>query len=113
VWAGAFAGTSVAYLALANAEAVADGGGLSAAPWLHTYALPVFAVLAVLVAAAWRLFGWVHEVEQYAHRAIARVRRILTAPVPFRAHHPRAGDVLAPRRRFGLSFECRPPPQPA
>jgi len=110
VWLGAFVSTSVVYLALASADRMADGAGLSLAPWLHTYALPVFAALAVLVAAVWRVTSWVHEVEQYAFSAIARVRRILTAALRFRAHYPREGDILAPRRRFGLSFECRPPP---
>jgi hypothetical protein len=110
VWLGAFAATSIVYLALADVDALADGRWPTLAPWLHTYALPVFAALAVLVAAVWRVAGWLHEVERYATSAIARVRRILTASVRFRLHYPRAGDVLAPRRRFGLSFECRPPP---
>jgi hypothetical protein len=39
------------------------------------------------------------------------VRRILTAAAPPpRPRYARPGDDTAPRRRFGLAFESRPPP---
>jgi hypothetical protein len=83
------------------------------APWLHTYALPVFAVLAVALAALWRLTGWLDDVEDYAVRTMARVRRLLGAALRVGAPHPRPADDIRPRRRFGLAFESRPPPLPA
>jgi hypothetical protein len=85
------------------------------APWLHTYALPIFAGLAFVVALVWQFASWLYEVEEYAGRTIARVREILTAALTpsTRRAHSRAADDVAPRRRFGLSFESRPPPLPA
>jgi hypothetical protein len=115
VWFGAFAATSLLYLVHADADGIAAGGWPLFAPWLHTYSLPIFAVVAVLVALVWRFASWLYEVEEYGVRTIARVRRILTAvlaPSVGRVH-PHAADDAAPRRRFGLSFESRPPPLPA
>jgi len=112
IWLAAFSATSVIYLVHADAEEAAAGRWPLLAPWLHTYALPTFAVLAVDVAALWRVAGWLYEVEDYAASTIDRARRILSAafgalPVP----HPHAADNDgAPRRRFGLAFESRPPP---
>jgi hypothetical protein len=72
-------------------------------------------VLAVVVAALWRVAGWLYEVEDYAASTIDRARRILTAA--FRAialPHARVAETdVDPRRRFGLAFESRPPPLPA
>ena len=112
IWLAAFAATSVIYLVHADAEEAAEGRWPLLAPWLHTYALPTFAVLAVAVAALWRVAGWLYDVEDYAASTIDRARRILSAafgalPSP----HPHAADTdAAPRRRFGLAFESRPPP---
>jgi hypothetical protein len=111
VWVFAFAGTSIVYLLHMDIEGVADGRWPLLAPWLHTYALPVFAVLAVVVAAVWRFASWMYEVEDYAVRTLARCRRLLGATLRLPETHPRAADdCWAPRRRFGLAFECRPPP---
>jgi hypothetical protein len=104
VWLAAFLSTAVVYLVQTDAE-----GGPSLDAWLHSYSLPVFALLAVGVAFAWRFASWLHDVEDYVERTFARVRRILTAAIRFAAHHPAADDT-APRRRFGLAFESRPPP---
>jgi hypothetical protein len=113
VWLAAFAGTSLVYLVQGDAEGIAAGRWPLLAPWLHTYALPVFALLAVAIAFAWRIARWVDDVEDYAARTLARVRRILTGfGVPVAAHG-RPTDDAAPRRRFGLAFESRPPPLPA
>jgi hypothetical protein len=112
VWFAAFAATSLLYLVHADADGIAAGRWPLFAPWLHTYALPMFAGLAFVVALVWRFATWLYEVEDYAVRTIARVRRLLTAalsPSTLRAHS-RAADDAAPRRRFGLSFESRPPP---
>jgi hypothetical protein len=115
VWFAAFAATSVLYLVHADADGIAAGGWPLFAPWLHTYSLPIFAGLAFVVAFVWRFATWLYEVEEYAVRTIARVRRILTAALSpsTRRAHSRAADDAAPRRRFGLSFESRPPPLPA
>jgi hypothetical protein len=104
VWLAAFLSTAVVYLVQTDAE---SGPSLDA--WLHSYSLPVFALLAVGVAFAWRFASWLHDVEDYVERTFARVRRILTAAIRVAAHHPAADDT-APRRRFGLAFESRPPP---
>jgi hypothetical protein len=113
IWGAAFVATSCAYLVHADADSAAAGRWPLFNPWLHTYALPVFAVLAVLVALVFGLARWLHEIEDYAHRTLARARRILTLPSPVRPRRARPGDDTAPRRRFGLAFESRPPPLPA
>jgi hypothetical protein len=113
VWAAVFGATSLLYLVHADADGLAAGHWPLLQPWLHTYALPVFAVLAVLVAFAWRLAGWLYEVEDFAGRTLDRIRMALAAPVRLRRRHPRPADDTAPRRRFGLAFESRPPPLPA
>jgi hypothetical protein len=112
VWLMAFAATSIVYLVHADADEVAAGRWALFSPWLHTYALPIFAGLAFVVAVIWQFAGWLYEVEEYAVRTIARVQRILTAALTpsTRRAHSRAADDVAPRRRFGLSFESRPPP---
>jgi hypothetical protein len=114
IWLASFAGTSLVYLVHTDADGGAGRWPLLA-PWLHTYALPVFAVLALAIALVWRFASWLYEVEEYAVRTIARARRILDAALQAseRCAHSRAGDDTAPRRRFGLSFESRPPPLPA
>ena len=99
----------------ADTESAVAGRWPLLAPWLHTYALPVFALLAVLVALAWRLAGFLHEIEAFADRTLdacpprPRAGRARPATPARRA----ADDDAAPRRRFGLSFESRPPPLPA
>jgi hypothetical protein len=113
VWLAAFVATSVADLADANFESISAGGSFSFDPWLHTYALPSFALLAVVVAFAWRFASWLHDVEDFVDRTFARVRRILTAATRAASPAQRPSDDLAPRRRFGLAFEVRPPPLPA
>lgn len=111
VWAISFAATSLAYLVQTDGESASTGRWPLAAPWLHTYALPVFAALSVLVALVWSVARWVHAVEEYGVRVLARARRILRQALardPER--HARPADDRGPRRRFGLAFESRPPP---
>jgi hypothetical protein len=110
VWAASFCATSLVYLVHADTESAVAGRWPLLAPWLHTYALPVFAVLAVLVALAWRLAGFLHEIEAFADRTLERVRRVLAPVERVGQQHARAADDTGPRRRFGLSFESRPPP---
>jgi hypothetical protein len=115
VWLASFAATSLLYLLHTDADGIAAGRWPLFAPWLHTYSLPIFAGLAFVIALVWQFASWLYEVEEYAVRTIARVRRILTAALTpsTRCAHSRAADDAAPRRRFGLSFESRPPPLPA
>jgi hypothetical protein len=112
VWLASFAATSLLYLVHTDADGIVAGRWPLFAPWLHTYSLPIFAGLAFVVALVWRFASWLYEVEEYAVRTIARVHRILTAALTpsTRRAHSRAADDVAPRRRFGLSFESRPPP---
>lgn len=111
IWFGAFAATSLVYLVHIDIESSAVGRWPSLDPWLHTYSLPVFALIAVAVAFAWRFATWLDDVEDYIERTFERVRRILTHALRVSStNYHRPADDSAPRRRFGLSFESRPPP---
>jgi hypothetical protein len=113
IWLASFGATSLAYLVHTDVDSAAAGRWALFAPLLHTYALPVFAAVSVLVAVAWRFARWLHEVEDYAVRTLARVRRLLIAPLALPVRRIRVSNDSAPRRRFGLAFESRPPPLPA
>jgi hypothetical protein len=110
LWAGSFLAMSVWYLLQSDAGVVADGRWPLLAPWLHTYALPVFAVVSVLVALAWAAVrDWLAEVEQYVAATLACAARLLRGSR--RPARPgRAAQARAPRSLFGLAFESRPPP---
>jgi hypothetical protein len=102
LWLAAFLGTTLVYLAQVNAEHAL----------LHTSAVPVFAVLAVFVAALYRTAErFLGDYELIAAHAVHLVRRV-AAHRPALAR-PHATDALSPRKRFGVAFESRPPPQPA
>jgi hypothetical protein len=107
LWLAAFGTNATVYLAQADLERSAA----TLSPWLHTYALPVFALLAVVVAAAWgAVAGWLADYESYAEETLRRSRR-LAAFLPPRSRVER--DSRAPRRLHGLAFESRPPPAAA
>lgn len=113
LWLLAFLTTSVFYLVQNDAEQVASGRWPLLAPWLHTSALPVFAVLAVLVALAWSAVArWLSDYERYAEDTCARAGRLTTASPPQR-RGPTGTPAAPPRKLFGLAFESRPPPAPA
>jgi hypothetical protein len=106
LWALSFGSTALVYVLQTDLE----HGAVTLAPWLHTYALAVFAVLAVLVALGWTAVSrWLTDYETYAAETVRFARR-LAAALGGRAIGPRAGDSRTPRRRFGLAFESRPPP---
>jgi hypothetical protein len=111
LWLAAFTVTSVFALVHVDADRAATGRWPLLWPWLHTSALPVFAVLAVLVALAWGAVSrWLNEYERYARDTCARAERLVRARVAPR-EEPRDGEVsLPPRKLFGLAFESRPPP---
>jgi hypothetical protein len=113
LWLTAFLATSTFYLVQSDAEQAASGRWPLLAPWLHSSALPVFAVLAVLVALAWSAVAcWLREYERYAEVTCARAGRLVRSAAPPRSA-PRETAAAPPRKRFGLAFESRPPPLPA
>jgi hypothetical protein len=113
LWLAAFVATSILYLVQTDSEQVAVGRWPLFAPWLHTSALPVFAVLSVLVALAWgAVASWLREYERYAQETCAQAHGLApAAPDPLRHAPVEAPDP--PRKLFGLAFESRPPPLPA
>ena len=105
-----FAVTAVIYLVQADAEGVAAGRWPLVSPWLHSSALPVFAVLSVLCALVWgAVQGWLSEYEEYAQAWVERARRLVGRTEPH-VSRPRIVLTAPPRRIFGLAFESRPPP---
>jgi hypothetical protein len=113
LWALAFLTTSTFYLFQTDTEQATSGRWPLFAPWLHTSALPVFAVLAVLVALAWSaVASWLREYERYAEDTCARAGRVGRRAEPPRVARART-TAAAPRELFGLAFESRPPPLPA
>jgi hypothetical protein len=110
LWLAAFTVTSVFALVHLDADRAATGRWPLFWPWLHTSALPVFAVLAVLVALVWGAVSrWLNEYERYARDACARAGRLAVAGLPPREDQ-RDEVSLPPRKLFGLAFESRPPP---
>jgi hypothetical protein len=113
-WLLAFGVTSLFYLVQMDAEGISRGRWPLLSPWLHTAALPVFAVLAVVVAGVYGAVArWLADYEEYAAETIRHARRLTAAtpPAPPRVAAGAAG--APPRRLFGLAFESRPPPAPA
>ena len=112
LWFAFFAVTSFIYLLQTDVEHAAEGRWPLLGPWLHSSALPVFAVLGVLLAIVWHAVQrWLAEYELYAD-TVAESARGLVAPRKTGSAYPQAPS-LSPRRRFGLAFESRPPPLPA
>ena len=113
LWLTAFLATSLFYLVQQDAEQASVGRWPLLSPWLHSSALPVFAVLAVLVALAWSaVASWLTAYERYAKETCARAERIVTASPPPRSQRTETA-AAPPRKLFGLAFESRPPPIPA
>jgi hypothetical protein len=113
LWLVTFLATSVIYLVHADADQLTTGRLDTFAPWLHSSALPVFAVLSVLVALLYRgVSRWLADYESYAEETAAYARSLAARPVASTPRRTRSHTV-PPRRLFGLSFESRPPPLPA
>lgn len=109
LWLVSFATTSAIYLVQMDAEGASFGPGRWPlfAPWLHTSALPVFAVLSVLVAILYRTVElWLRDYELLAERAAACLRRLGSERPALHDLHVAA----APRQLFGDAFDSRPPP---
>jgi hypothetical protein len=112
LWLGAFLATSLIYLVQTDVEGISAGRWPLLAPWLHTSALPVFAVLAVVVALVYGVVSrWLADWESYAWETAAHALRLGhgTLLLP----RPSTRIPVPPRRLFGLAFESRPPPLPA
>jgi hypothetical protein len=114
LWLLSFIVTSLIYLLQMHAEGIPAGRWPLLAPWLHTSALPVFAVLAVAVAV---LYGavtrWLADYESYAAETARRARSLARPRNALPDRPTVVVDTRAPRRLFGLAFEVRPPPSPA
>src|SRR3954465_10965034 len=95
LWVGSFVATSLIYLVQMDAEGISHGRWPLLAPWLHTSALPVFAVLSVVVAVVYRAVEqWFSEYETYALELAARALRpaaVLPSPPASLA------ELIAPR----------------
>jgi hypothetical protein len=107
LWLVSFVVTASLYLVQADADRLLVGQRHLLYPWLHSSALPVFAVLAVIVAVVYRTVElWLGDYERLAGEVIASIRR-LSEPGP----SPRLSfRARTPRSLFGLAFESRPPP---
>ena len=115
LWLLSFGATALWFLAQNDLEQLSDGRWPLLAPWLHTYALPVFAVLSVVIALGWNVVGdWVSAVERYAATTATCARVCgLRRPSARLLQRVQPGRDPAPRQLFGLDFESRPPPLPA
>jgi len=110
LWLVSFVVTASLYLGMADMEAAEAGRWTVLGPWLHSSALPVFAVLAVVVAVVYRaVAGWLADYEELAADAVAFARHLRSLG-SISAPRLRVATSLAPRSRFGLAFESRPPP---
>jgi hypothetical protein len=113
LWLAFFAVTATAYLVHADAARIASGRWALFFPLVHSSALPVFAVLAVLMAVAWSAVQrWLADYERYAEDA-ARRARCLTRTRPAQAAFPHVVFAVPPRRLFGFVLDSRPPPAAA
>jgi hypothetical protein len=107
---GFFLLTSVIYLVQTDAEGAAEGRWPLLSPWLHSSALPVFAVVGVVCAIVWRAVrDWLADYEEHA-KATADRALLRAGAAQLRVVRPRVELVIPLRRIFGLAFESRPPP---
>jgi hypothetical protein len=113
LWLAFFVVTATTYLVHVDAARIASGRWALFFPWVHSSALPVFAVLSVVLAVVWSAVQrWLADYEQYAEDAV-RLARSLGRTRPARASMPRVVLDVPPRRLFGLVLATRPPPLPA
>jgi hypothetical protein len=109
LWLGSFLVTASIFLVQTDAERLETGRWPLLAPWLHTSALPVFAVLSVLVAVLYGAVArWLTEYELYARETVAFASSAGTGTVA--VPRPARRDEVSPRALFGRALESRPPP---
>lgn len=110
LWLTFFGLTSLIFLVQNDTEGAVNGRWPLLSPWLHSSALPVFAVLAVLCAVVWAAVrGWLADYEQYVCETHALALR-LAGRRDLHEARPSLELAVPPRRLFGLVFESRPPP---
>jgi hypothetical protein len=110
LWLAFFALTSVIFLMQADAEGIEVGRWPLLSPWLHSSALPAFAVISVVCAVVWSAVrSWLADYEEHAQATAARAM-LRAARAPLSVACPRTLLPVPLRRIFGLAFECRPPP---
>ena len=108
-WLASFVAMSVLYLVPTSYGEISNEPLVT--PWLHAQALPVFAVLAVVVAVLWRTISrWLAALERYGERLHELVRSACVGTAVARTEYI---GCRAPRSLFGLAFQSRPPPAPA
>jgi hypothetical protein len=108
-----FTVTAGTYLVHTDAARIASGRWALFFPLVHSSALPVFAVLAVLMALAWSAVQrWLADYERYAEDAARRAHRLVRVR-PVRAIFPHVVLAVPPRRLFGFVLDSRPPPAAA
>jgi hypothetical protein len=113
LWFAFFAVPATAYLVQTDAARVAHGRWPLFFPWVHSSALPVFAVLSVLLALVWgAVQRWLADYESYVEKVAERARHLVPGR-PSRLSFPRIVLAVPPRRLFGLVLDSRPPPAPA
>jgi hypothetical protein len=113
LWLASLALTAAAYLVHADLVHPAQGRWALLFPWVHSSALAVFAVLAVLMTVLWTAVQrWLADYERYAEDA-ARLARRLVRIRPPAAVFPRVVLAVPPRRLFGFVLDSRPPPAAA
>lgn len=114
LWLGCFLLTSTIYLFQTDVEQLSEGRWPLLAPWLHSSALPAFAVVSVLMALVWRSVAeWLSDYESYAKKLVAQASRLSVTADPAVVWTAAGDGTTAPRRLFGIAFESRPPPLPA
>jgi hypothetical protein len=107
-WLASFTAMSLLYLVPTSTDEVTAGLWPLAAPLVHSHALPVFAVLAVVIAVLWRTISrWLGALEEYGERLQSLIRSTYGSVPAIRHAHV---AHLAPRALFGVAFESRPPP---
>jgi hypothetical protein len=107
-WLASFSAMVALFVFPTSSSELAAGPGALFGPLLHTEALPVFAVLALVVAVLWRTVSrWLAALERYGELLCDVIRSARGSLLVSRRAH--CAD-RAPRSRFGVAFECRPPP---
>jgi hypothetical protein len=113
LWLAFFAIPATVHLVHADATRVAHGRWALFFPWVHSSALPVFGVLAVLMAVLWgAVQRWLADYEQYVLDGARLARSLARSRAPA-VSFPRTALAVPPRRLFGLVLDSRPPPAAA
>src|SRR5262245_36131502 len=108
LWLSFFALTSLIFLVQTDAEGLEAGRWPLLSPWLHSSALPAFAVASVLCAVVWgAVRSWLADYEEQAQATATRAM-LYAGRAPLRVARPRSELSIPLRRIFGLALECRP-----